>query len=115
MTDGDGAGAPKPVVDLENEPASAADSRVVPTRHYTVRLHFAEPRNDVKRGDRVFDVALQGKTALADLDIVSAAGGPRRSFVTEFTAIPVAIELTITMVPRSAKLPVLSGLEVVAE
>lgn len=52
---------------------------------YTVRLFFAEPNDSVKRGDRVFDVQLQGRTVLSDFDVVAEAGGPRIGVVKEFT------------------------------
>ena len=43
-------------------------------RTYTVRLHSAEP-DDVKLGERVFDVAMQGKTVPQRFDVVREAGG----------------------------------------
>jgi hypothetical protein len=42
-------------------------------RAYTVRLHFVEPW-PAKAGDRVFSVALEGKTVIEDFDIVREAG-----------------------------------------
>ena len=49
---------------------------------YTVYLYFAEPENK-QPGERVFDVSLQGKTVLEDLDIVKEAGGQWKSLVKE--------------------------------
>jgi len=66
-------------------------------RAFTVRLHFAEIDN-VKAGQRVFDVALQGQTVLKDLDIVKEAGGRNVALVKELTGVKashqVVIELT---------------------
>ena len=45
----------------------------------------------VQPGQRVFDVALQGQTALRRFDIVDQAGGPFRSIVKEFNGVPVAM------------------------
>jgi outer membrane protein assembly factor BamB len=44
---------------------------------YNVTLYFAEPQHDAV-GQRVFDVLLQGKVVVKDLDPFSAAGGARR-------------------------------------
>ncbi|MFO0845286.1 MAG: PQQ-binding-like beta-propeller repeat protein [Gemmataceae bacterium] len=43
-------------------------------RRYTVRLYFLEP-DAVAPGDRVFDVAVQGKTVLPRLDVAEQASG----------------------------------------
>ncbi len=86
-------------------------------RPYTVRLHFAEP-DEIKTGERVFGVALQGKEVLKDFDVVRAAGGVRRALVKEFRGVRVGGELTLTLTPAaSARVaaPILCGVEVVAE
>ena len=79
-----------------------------------MRLHFAEP-DDVKPGERVFDVALQGKTVLANLDVVKETGGPNRALVREFTNIPVKEKLTLTLVGKTRAPAILSGIEAVQE
>ena len=66
---------------------------------YTVRLHFAELQ-DLGPGQRVFDVAVQGKTVLTDFDIVRAAGGPRRAIVRQFENVRAGRDLTVTLVPK---------------
>ncbi len=43
-------------------------------RKFIVRLHFAE-LEDVAPGERVFDVLVQGKTVVENLDVVKEAGG----------------------------------------
>jgi hypothetical protein len=86
-------------------------------RRFTVRLVFADPDN-VQPGERVFDVAVQGKTVLKDFDIVKEAGGPRRSLVKEFTAIEAAGQLNVRLSPSveaGAACPILSGIEIIAE
>ena len=66
-------------------------------RTFTVRLHFAET-GAVEAGQRLFDVALQGKTALRDFDITKEAGGRNVALVKSFAGIKasgqVLIELT---------------------
>jgi len=87
-------------------------------RPYTVRLHFAEPDKECAAGDRVFDVALQGKTVLRDFDIVAEAGAPLRGVVKEFKGVMVSKELTVKLTPsESARVSaaVLCGVEIVAE
>src|SRR5205807_2544833 len=77
---------------------------------YTVRLHFVEP-DGLKPEERVFDVLLQGQTALKDFDIAKEAGGSDRALVKEFT-VPASKEIKLKFVPRKAQ-PLLCGLEVV--
>jgi len=80
---------------------------------YTVRLHFAEIE-DVKSGQRVFDVKLQGKTVLRNLDIAAEAGGTKRPVVKEFKGVRIAGDLTLAVKARKGR-PRLCGLEIVAE
>ncbi|MDB5046850.1 MAG: hypothetical protein JWQ08_2900 [Deinococcus sp.] len=52
----------------------------VPNGNYQVRLHFAE-LNKTAAGQRVFDVKLEGQTALNRFDIYAEAGGVGRALV----------------------------------
>lgn len=86
-------------------------------RHYTVRLYFAEP-DQLKSGQRIFDIALQGREVLPGFDIVREAGAPMRSVVKEFKGIKVTKDLTVTLTPAGTSEvgeTVLCGIEVVAE
>jgi hypothetical protein len=86
-------------------------------RPYTVRLHFLEP-DDVKPGERVFDVSLQGTGVLSDFDIMREAGGRNRGLVNEFKGVQAGKELVVKLHPSArAKVaaPILCGIEVVAE
>ena len=86
-------------------------------RAYTVRLYFSEP-DEVKEGERVFDVLLQGKPALTGFDIVKEAGGRDRGVVKEFKGIKAGAELRLkfrSQAESSTKPPILCGVEVVAE
>ena len=89
-------------------------------RLYTVRLHFAELDERVGPGDRVFDVSLQGETALEDLDVLAEASGHRRALVREFRGVPAERMLEITFSPQAEELtetsaPILAGLDIVEE
>jgi outer membrane protein assembly factor BamB len=86
-------------------------------RKYKVRLHFMEP-DDVQPGERVFDVSLQGRAAIAAIDVVKEAGGRNRSLVKEISGVEVTDRLEIELTPEaSAKLQaaLLSGVEIQAE
>jgi hypothetical protein len=94
-----------------------ADPLAERERSYTVRLHFVEPDN-LGPGERVFDVALQGKVVLNEFDIAREAGGSARVIVKEFRGVKVRKELTLTLTPAEGctkNAPVLSGVEVRAE
>ena len=81
---------------------------------YTVRLHFAEP-DDVKPGERVFDVQLQGKTVHAAFDVVGTAGRPLVPVVLTFRNVSVRKALKVQFVGKTRLAPVISGVELVLE
>ena len=80
---------------------------------YTVRLHFAEPDN-VREGERVFDVSIQGRNVLQGFDIVKEAGGANRSLVKEFKGVRVGKEITLSFTARQG-MPLLCGIDLQAE
>jgi hypothetical protein len=79
---------------------------------YTVRLHFAEP-DDAQPGERVFDIALQGKPMAEKVDVARESGGNLVSIVREFKGVEAGRSLTLDLIPRVGR-PVLSGISVVA-
>ncbi len=83
-------------------------------RRYTLRLVFAE-LDDVKPGERVFDVIVQGKPVLSAFDVVREAGGPRRSLVKEIRGVAVTGDLRIELKQAGTLPAMLSGVEIVAE
>jgi hypothetical protein len=88
-----------------------------PSRRYTVRLHFVEP-DDVQIGQRVFQVAIQGKQAIASLDILKEAGGRNRSLVKELSGVDASQSLTIELTPdpnSKEQATVLCGIEIQSE
>jgi outer membrane protein assembly factor BamB len=96
-------------------PPEAAKTPPISPRRYTVKLFFSEP-DVIEPGQRVFDVRLQGKLALKSVDIVQAAGGPRRTWVKEIPGVQIGETLTIALSPNKDSLPpVLSGWQLQAE
>jgi outer membrane protein assembly factor BamB len=120
-TDGEQEGATTLVLETAESPAgTAADSAPdgkpsEPRRRFTVRLHFLEPDAARQPGQRVFDVALQGRPVLSGLDVVAAAGGSLRPLVRSFDGIPAENELEITLNAGTNPPPVLSGVEIVEQ
>lgn len=87
----------------------------VPTkeRKYSVRLYFLEP-DDQRPGQRVFDVQLQGKPVLKELDIVEEADGINRAIVREFKGVKASGSLKIDLNAISGR-TLLSGVEISVE
>jgi hypothetical protein len=85
-------------------------------RSYTVNLYFAEP-DDIAPGQRVFDVAVQGRAALPGFDIVREAGAPRTVISRSVADLTVTDVLTVKLAPSagSQQPPVLCGIEAVAQ
>jgi len=86
---------------------------------YTVRLCFAEP-DGARAGQRVFDVKLQGRTVLKNLDVSKETGGRPKALVKEVKGIEAAEALTLELEPKGkgaapAAMPVISGIEIVRE
>jgi hypothetical protein len=78
-----------------------------------IRLHFIETWDGITAaGQRVFDVAVNGKTAISRLDIFATAGGRNRAIVREVAAVPDAkgrITLHFRPIQQNAKV---DGIEV---
>jgi hypothetical protein len=83
----------------------------VPNGTYTVRLKFAEIWFDAA-GKRVFDVAVNGNTALAHFDIAAAANGPDRAVDREFRATVTGGRIVIQFRPVVSN-PKISAIEIV--
>ena len=85
-------------------------------RTFTVRLHFAE-LEDVKPGQRVFDVRIQGKDVIRGLDVVALAGGTGKPLIREFKGIRASSTIGMALTPsKGSKLPaILSAAEIEPE
>jgi hypothetical protein len=88
-------------------------------RPYTVVLHFAELQ-DIRPGDRIFDVFIQGEKRLGQFDIAREAAGTGIALAREFRHIMVQDDLVISFQQNANSAsfmhpPTLSGVEIVAE
>jgi len=86
-------------------------------RPYEVRLYFLEPK-DLKPGERLFDVTIQGQPALRRFDIMGEAGGSRIAVVKVFTGIPIKETLKVEFTPTEDSPlaePVICGIQVIAQ
>jgi len=83
---------------------------------YAVKLHFAETYDKItEAGQRVFSVAIEGKTLLADFDVFKEAGNQGfAAVVKEFEAQVKDGELTIEFTPKVQN-PMINGIEVQAK
>lgn len=83
-------------------------------RRYTVRLYFLEPEEEMKPGQRLFDVSLQGKRVLQELDVTKAAQGTNRGTMHEFQGVAASDQLTVELNAIKGR-TLLSGIEIIAE
>ena len=83
---------------------------------YSVRLHFAE-LNEKEPGKRVFNVSINGKTVLTDLDVFKEAGGRYKALVKQFTGIVPDEGGRITIDVQNGKVgtPQINGIEIVKD
>jgi len=86
---------------------------------YTVRLGVAALSGD-RKGQRVFDIKLQGKLVLDNFDILREAGIPKKAVIKEFNGIEVEDVLTIELVPEVEnptieQAPLINVIEVIRE
>ena len=82
-------------------------------KQYNLVLHFAE-LEEVKPGQRVFDILINGRTAIKALDIAKEAGGAYKALRREIGGITASEYLDVEFVPHKGSLPpVLSGLELI--
>jgi len=81
--------------------------------YYSVHLYFSEPEKTAK-GERVFDIIIQGRKVLENLDIISESGKKDRELVKSFSGILAGKTLKIEMDPNKGN-TILSGIEIVQE
>ena len=100
-------------------PVVTAAAQPPAERSFTVRFHFAE-LDDVGVGRRIFDVALQGKTVLKDLDVFKQAGGKNTALVKEVRGVEAADQILIELNSTDRETegqpaPVLNAVEIIQE
>jgi beta-galactosidase len=86
----------------------------LPDGKYVVTAHFVEP-TESSAGARVFDVAANGRVALAGIDPFALAGGKMKAAQRSFAATATGGHLHIEFRPRQGKPALVSALEVVPE
>jgi hypothetical protein len=80
---------------------------------YTVKLYFSEPEN-IKQGERVFDIAIQGVKVTDNIDIVSEAGKSDKEVQKIYTAVRAGKTLRIDLMPVKGN-TLISGIEIISE
>ena len=88
-------------------------------RTYTVRLGFRAPAGD-KGGQRIFDVKLQDKVVLKNLDVTQDAGQSDKALVKELSVIQVISDLKLELVPQNGnpqkqQAPIINSVEIIEE
>ncbi|MDF1811759.1 MAG: malectin domain-containing carbohydrate-binding protein, partial [Verrucomicrobiales bacterium] len=80
-----------------------------------VLLYFAEP-DSLQPGERVFDIALQDKIVVTNVDLTKSTG-KNQALVKRFEGIRIADALKISLQKSSSATqhPTLSGVELIAE
>lgn len=86
---------------------------VVHDATYKIRLYFSELENK-KRGERVFDVSIQGRKVLENFDIISETGEKDKEIIKSFAGIIAGNTLRIDMIPKKGN-TFLSGIELIQE
>ncbi len=86
---------------------------LVENASYRVNLYFSEPEN-IKQGERVFDVSIQDNKVLENFDIINETGKTDKEIIKSFTGIIAGNTLTIKMNPKQGN-TILSGIELVQE
>ena len=86
----------------------------VEQRAYRVLLHFME-YEQVHKGGRVFDVLINGKKVLAQLDIVGETGVPNKALAKEVKGISPSRTVELSLKRVCGKPPLLCGIEVIPE
>ncbi len=83
---------------------------------WTVRLYFAEPDHGAP-GERLCNIALQGKTVLVDFDVLGESGGQQHGIVQEFSHVAAEDSLRINLKtpPGQRRGSLLNGVELVLE
>jgi len=80
---------------------------------YSVHLYFSE-LEEKETGERVFDISIQGRRVLKNLDIISETGKENKELVKSFSGILAGKTLKIEMDPKKGN-TILSGIEIVQE
>jgi hypothetical protein len=87
----------------------------VPNGRYTLKLHFAETFDEVKKpGDRLFGLDVSGQK-IKDFDIFKEAGGANRALVKSFQVEVKNGKVEIDFTKSENKEPEINGIEILPE
>ncbi|QDT92440.1 outer membrane protein assembly factor BamB family protein [Gimesia algae] len=81
--------------------------------NYTMRLYFREPEFS-SPGQRVFDISLNGKPLISQLDIYQETQSNQKILVREFSQIHLDNQLNLTLTAQTGE-PLLCGLELIEQ
>ena len=82
-------------------------------QEFTVKLYFAELDN-LRPGERVFNISLQGKEVYRHFDIAGVSGKPDREIVLTFHGIKAGKTLKLELTPTQGN-TLISGMELIRE
>lgn len=80
---------------------------------YTVRLYFREPEYS-STGQRVFDISLNGKPLISQLDVLQETQSNQKILVREFSQIHLDNDLNLTLTAQKRE-PLICGLELIEQ
>jgi hypothetical protein len=80
---------------------------------YTVRLYFREPEYS-STGQRVFDISLNGKPLISQLDVLQETQSNQKILVREFSQIHLDNDLNLTLTAQKGE-PLICGLELIEQ
>jgi len=90
-----------------------AEDKSVPESNYRIRLYFAE-LEEMKVGERSFDILVQGDKLVENFDILKEAGREDKEVVKSFDGIKAGEKLNIDLIPNKGK-TLISGIELIQE
>ncbi|KAG9439259.1 hypothetical protein H6P81_019424 [Aristolochia fimbriata] len=101
------------IVSTDIEPDLSFNMEVEPNKNYSIWLHFAEIDQGItKKGQRVFDVLINGDIAFKNVDIIGVNGEPYSALVLNKTVAVKGRTLTITMHPTQGHHAIINAIEV---
>jgi len=106
-------GTPAPKVYLTERYSMTAYKFKVKPGRYTVRLHFAETYDAIMgAGDRLFDVSINSKVVIKNLDVFKEAGGANKPLIRVFRGIEVTGEELAIGFTANVQNPEINGIEI---
>lgn len=71
-----------------------------------------EPEN-LGKGERIFDVVINGQTVFSRLDIAGETGAQYKALEKDVGGVGPALTIELQLIPRSAKPPLFCGVEII--